>query len=431
MRPSPPPSPECLLLAIACAFTLTACGSGSKGSVTIETPPSTTPIAENRQPGISDARLLPFDNLKASLLLAADRAPVITTAGEYGSITQSSDSASVAAAFANSNVTLSVSPENRGGTVLSSAQHAVEETLDRSKMVKISGPLSLPNGHSEYKDWTLFSYSETGSASAFVTVSWNPATPSDFLANGYWMLLDGDLRNDLISRATVGSFVYGSEFSNARAPVLPTSGTATFRGRASGVYVFHYGDAWQQQNKFLPNTEESGIFTGIITLDVNFGLKTIKGEVGRVDEALDQTTIINETAGDIYLGGNRGAKDELLARYSNRKLTGNILALDPTVSNRPSLSRIKLGSAKILNDGTFQSTDVTFEVDYYPGGDTEGHWGGRFSNVAVNDKPRLVGGTLGLRWSNPTATSTDETGEVHRGAGSFVSVGTFFATPVD
>ena len=395
---------------LAAALVLAACSSGSEGGVSF--PQSNS--GDQSTPTVSDARIVPFVNLEPAIARTTNMAPTFAT---RGSITQSSIKASISTAFDGSEITVTVDREGGGsGTILNSSTHSVQETLDRSSLVPFLNPPGPPNGHDRNEDWTLFSYSETVTSAAYVTASWNHNNPTDFLANGYWMLLDGNLQSDSISNAEVGAFIDGSEFSSAPRS-LPTGGTATFRGRASGMYTFYYGPAWEVFDSILPGTQESGIYTSIVTLTADFANNTIEGCLGCLVPGADPSIVINETAGDVLFP--IGVRNHLEAIYHNYEFDGDFSQLDP--DNRPSLTRIILKPAPIdRNTGTFMAHDGTvFELDYFPGGTSTGQWGGKFSNRPVGDgsnNPRLVGGTVGVQWSHPTA-------------GRSVSIGTFYATP--
>ena len=405
------------MLAIVAALTLAACGSGSKGGVSFS---ASGPRAGGGTPTISDARILPFVNVEAAMVRAANVAPAFVV---DESVTQSSINASVSSTFDGSEITVTVNRTGLTSTTLSSVNHSVQETLDRSPLVPFPSPPGLPNGHDTYEDWTLFNYSETGTSSAYVLVSWNRNNPTDFLANGYWMLLDGNLQSDLINNAEVGAFIGGSEFSNSPA-TLPASGTATFRGRSSGMYTFYYGPAWAVFDPVLPGTQDSGIYTGIATLTANFANNTIEGCVGCLVPGASPGIVVGETVGDTIFPIASGSRGELKAVYHNFPFDGDITRISPDdidLDNLPGLSRMILKPAPIDRDtGTFMVHDgVTFQTDYFPGGTATGSWGGRFSNRPAgngSDIPRLVGGTIGSQWSHPTAGRTR-------------LVGVFFAAP--
>lgn len=385
-----------------------ACGGGSKGSVSF----SSAPDPASGPPTIADARIVPFDDLEPAIARSANRAPSFTSE----SVTQSSIDASVSTAFDGSKISVMVSRESGRDAALDSTVHSVYETLDRSAKVPFPNPPGLPDGYDRHEDWTLFSYSSVGTSAIYVTVSWNHANPADFLANGYWMLLDGNLQSNSISNAEAGAFIDGSEFSSPPS-ALPASGTATFRGLASGMYTFYYGPGWRRFDPRLPGTKESGVYTGIATLTADFSNNNIEGCIGCTVAGLDPGIVVNETAGNIIFPF--GLRHELEAIYHNAEFDGDLDQLDP--NNRPSLARIKLGSAPIYrNTGTFATNaNIVFEVDYFPGGTTTGQWGGRFSNRPVDgdpNTPRLVGGTTGVEWSHPEA-------------GRYRSIGTFFAAP--
>lgn len=374
-----------LLFAVAATFMLASCGGGGRG-----------------EPTIRDARIASHALVEMEGRKAANNAPVLT---HPTSITQSLDSAaSVSTTFDGTNVELTIDRRTGGDFTLNSATNSVTEPLYRAPL-----PSSPVSGHT-FREWTLFDSSRTGTSTAYVTISWDNSDPTDYLAGGYWMHLSGDLSNESIASADLGAFIDGSEFSSA--PTLPVLGTATYRGRASGLYTFYYGPGWQDHPGILEltghggpanGTEETGVYTGIATLTANFETNTISGCIGCMLPGEDPLKVIMETAGDIL--DPNGKRDRLYAIYLN--------------APGRSFARIRLGEAPIdSSTGTFTSSDVTLEVDYYPaqtGSTSQGTWGGKFSNIPDGSgDPRLVGGTTGAEWSNPEG-------------GRAVFVGNFFA----
>ena len=267
---------------------------------------------------------------------------------------------------------VAVGREGSNEFVLDSATHSVQETVVDataqqeyfiSPEDRFPIPASLAPGH-EYRRWTLFDYSKSGSSVAYVSVSWNNSDSSDYLAGGAWMHLDGDLQSgEPVSVASVGAFVDGPEFSSA--PTLPTSGTAEFRGRASGLYTYYYGPGGQEQfGELFPaaGSEESGIFAGVTTLTADFGRNTISGCIGCHEGGNNPDLVLLETIGDIvFPNGFRHA------------LYGGYLDIDPpdltTTPPAGSYARILLGEASIDPiTATFSSSDITYVLDYFPDG---------------------------------------------------------------
>lgn len=386
-------------LILLAALVLAGCGSGSKGGVSS----SAFTSSEMDDPlGPKDARFLSF----AAVEVAGTRLTRSRPNTALRTVTQTSEPDSVSTEFVGGS-RVKVVVDREGGNVftLDSAIHSAKETVVDataqqeyfiSPEDRFPIPSSLAPGY-EYRRWTLFDYSENTASLAYVSINWNSTDPFDYLAGGTWMHLEGNLQSGSpVSVASVGAFVDGPEFSSA--PTLPASGTADFRGRASGLYTYYYGPGGQEQfGELFPaaGSEESGILAGVATLTVDFGRSTISGCIGCHEGGDNPNSVLFETIGDIaFPNGIRHA------------LYGGYLDIDPpdTTTTPPagSYARIFLGEATIdPATATFSSSNIRYELDYFPEGETEGYWGGRFSNVLEQDTPRLVGGTLGAQWSDP------------------------------
>ena len=350
-------------------------------------------------PTLSDARLVSPALVEAAGLRGATNAPDFTHAR---SISQSSVPASVSTVFDGSDVKLTVERTTGSDISLDSATDSVAETLNRYPL-----PSSPISGHT-MRDWTMFDHSRAGTSAAHVTLTWNESgDPTDYLAAGYWMHLNGVVSAGSIAGAEIGAFVDGPEFSSA--PALPALGTASYKGHASGFYTVYYGPAWQHlpvpEGVELPagGTWEVGAYTGIATLTANFDSNTVSGCIGCMLPGEDPQTILLEVAGDtIDANGDRG---ELYFAYIN--------------TPGRNFARIILEDAPIDSaSGTFSGSDLTLEIDYFPaqtGSTSSGTWGGRFSSIPDGSgDPRLVAGTSAAEWNNPSA-------------GSAMFIGTFFA----
>ncbi len=356
----------------------------------------------DQPPEIKDARILSFSAVE----VAGTRLVRSDPNTAFRTVTHTSDPDSVSTEFVGgSRVKVAVDRGVRNVFTLDSAAHSVKETVvdataEQEYFIPPEDRFPIPHALApgyEYRRWTLFEHSENTSSLVYVSINWNSNDPFDYLAGGTWMHLEGDLQKGRpISVASVGAFVDGPEFSSA--PTLPTSGTADFRGRASGLYTYYYGPGGQEQfGELFPaaGSEEAGIFAGVATLTVDFGRSTISGCIGCHEGGNNPNLVLLETIGDIAFPNG-----------FTHALYGGYLDLDPpdTTTTPPagSYARIFLGEATIdPTTATFSSSDIRYELDYFPRGVTEGNWSGRFSNVLEQDVPRLVGGTLGAQWSDP------------------------------
>lgn len=147
------------------------------------------------------------------------------------------------------------------------------------------------------RDWSLFEYSKSGTSAANVIASWHNEDPTDYLAGAYWMRLDGNLATDSVTNAEVGIFIDGPEFSNP-SPQLPTEGTDVYRGHVAGMYTYLYGPTWQHLDpRLLDGLKETGEFSGMIALKVDFANAIIEGCVACV-ENFETTGVTVDTSGN-------------------------------------------------------------------------------------------------------------------------------------
>ena len=63
-----------------------------------------------------------------------------------------------------------------------------------------------------------------------VAVEWSNTGPTDYIAGGYWLYVDGNT-----NEAELGTFIDGPAFDDLKL-ILPVTGRATYNGRAGGVW---------------------------------------------------------------------------------------------------------------------------------------------------------------------------------------------------
>ncbi len=278
----------------------------------------------------------------------------------------------------NPSVKLTLTDEDGKHLIFDSIEQSVKNPLLRR-------PLPIPPIRRHHlSNWSLFDSTEARTWVGNITASWHNEDLEDFLTNGYWMRLDGDLAGGSVTNADIGAFVHSPELSETSE--LPTTGTMIYRGYASGMYTSFYGPAWESLNPLLVDgLKEAGEFTGIIALKANFAKGTIEGCLGCVEN--QETTGIT-----VNPSGNR---NEL---YTNLSLASLKLAPVP------------------IRQGMFQGTNIAIVIGDEGLGinfetlDNQGNWGGKFSD-------RLVAGTVGAQWTHPDGSRS-------------VFVGSFFATKV-
>ncbi len=365
-----------LVCTLAMIVTLALAGCGGGGGV--------SPL-----PTLSDAWIVPHDALEVAASQTANSTPRFTDRGVLrSSNTDSSGRATDTVSIMfnrpfplelddsnriEANVTLTTTSQDGSNEALDSATHSVPSMVEKRAL-----PPSPIRRHF-LSDWTLFDYQDTATSAAYVSVSWHRDDPTDYLAGGYWIHLKGDLATDSITDADIGAFIDGSEFSSA--PVMPPVGTATYRGRAAGLYTYYYGPMWEPVDPRLEAGDKAtGEYSGVMTLTADFGADTISGCIG-CDENFETTEVFVNTD---------GTRSEIYTALS--------------------LASIKFGSSPIKSDGTFTGEDVEIIIGgravpiSIPVSDVQGSWGGRFSNRPAFDgsgDPRLVAGTTGAQFSHP------------------------------
>ena len=210
------------------------------------------------------------------------------------------------------------------------------------------------------RSYALLDYTDTTVSVSAIGVSWNNADPTDYLAGGYWMHLEGTADPLRITGVEVGAFVDGPELSSS--PALPSIGTASYQGPAAGIYSTRYGS-----DTLAPvGSTEIGEFSATAELTADFGSMTISGCVG--------CTGTIETVG-IFQNAATGETFEV---YDS------------------SDTRVTLGSAPIETNGSFRVGQVSLTSPGVDVTSSSGSWGGQFSNISdAQGDPRLVAGTFG------------------------------------
>ena len=365
-----------VMVMVGALLMLAACGRGERSTVS--------------HPTLTDAWSSSPDELAVAASRAANSIPRFTDEG----VLQSSDTDSTGTAIGavsiifdrlfppdlddginrgNADVTLETSSGDGSKLVLDSDAHSVSSMVEKRAL-----PPSPVRRH-YHSRWALFDTREDGTSSASVSVSWHRDDPSDYLAGGYWMHLDGDLAADSIENANFDVFVHGPEFSNA--PDMPEAGTATYRGHAAGLYTFIYGPMWKPLDPRLDDGDKAtGEYSGVMTLSADFSASTVRGCIG-CDENLETTEVL------VDADGNRSE-----------------------IYTSLSLASIKFETTPINSDGTFTGDNVEIVIGgravpfSVPVSSVQGYWGGRFSGLPAFDgsgDPRLVAGTTGAQFSHP------------------------------
>ena len=306
--------------------------------------------------GLADAQTADPEAARAAGAEAANALP------RFGSVTQSSNSLSgvttdaAAASLDGSRLTLRIERANGSRLTLDSAGEA-------SDSQDFDFPVDGRSGRAHVLlDFGELSLSRTAISVAAVYTSWNDDDPTDYLAGGYWMHVEGDLLDPDGIAVEIGAFMDGPELSGA--PALPALGAASYRGPATGIYAYRYGTGHASRAQ---GSAAVGEFFGIAALEADFAAGTVSGSIGEM--------IVSA------LGATPGGEEFEIAGE------------DPGL-------RVDLGSAAFGANGTFTganvtvaSTDPNRTID-----DSGGAWGGRFSHLLDAGEPRLLGGTVGAEW---------------------------------
>lgn len=285
----------------------------------------------------------------------------------FGSVTQSTNQTDgvttdrASAEFADGRLRVTVARQGKSALPLDSA-HVVSDVDVGPVTDTVFG---IPSAARTIQRWAILNVTGDTATISSLTATWATDDPSDYLAGGYWLHMTGSGFGGVspnVTGAEAGAFVHGPEISGPPES-LPTSGTATYRGPASGLYAFEYGTS-EYGPDFVSERVPAGAisigdFTGTATLTADFADNTISGRVGNFRiSAITVAPDGGTTRFTLYGGGT-----------------------------------IHLGSLSIDPEtGEFRGGGVTFSGAVHDGrleeASTSGSWGGRFSN-------RPVAGTFG------------------------------------
>lgn len=190
-------------------------------------------------------------------------------------------------------------------------------------------------------------------AVAGASVEWSRTDPTDYLAGGYWLFFDAGL-----NAVDMGAFIDGTDYPADLTYDLPVMGTATYRGRAGGLYVAAAGS-----DTLSPGATELGEYEGRASLTADFGTMRIHGLV-------DQVQTFN-----------------VVGQHANGVPYANPYPEDAEVE-------MVFRPVPINQNGTFWGSNVEFTSQQYTITSSSGTWAGQFSNVEDSrGTPRAVAGT--------------------------------------
>ena len=207
-------------------------------------------------------------------------------------------------------------------------------------------------GHDKIREWGVAQTDDQGISIARVLVSWDEGDSTDYLAGGYWMHLAGDVDTLAFDGIEIGAFVDGPELSLSSPPDMPVQGGASYFGPTGGIYTAsHAGDTG-----WAPGSLEIGEFDSTIHLDVDFAAGEIDGCVGCITPIALSSVLEDGATGDLY-----------------------------ELETADSGYRLFLFPATFASDGIFRGQHLSLG-NHDPDSpivitDTEGAWGGQFSNI--------------------------------------------------
>ena len=242
---------------------------------------------------------------------------------------------------------LSILGEDGGRPTLTTARNAV----DAGEAFRPIMP-----GHSGWS-WTLLNTAQDSTTYAYAVISWANDNPTDYLAAGYWIHYPS-YPFDYTAIEAAG-FIDGPEIDPASPPQLPMQGQATYSGFAGGSYRYLYGPSWGEALAGTYGIEE---YAATVPLTADFSANTLNGCQGEI--AIQRTHLHN-------LLGDEVTRLEAL----------------------PTDYELHLGTVSYNPDGTFELPDVTVVHPERAITQSEGFWGGAFSNIPdTAGDPRLIAG---------------------------------------
>ena len=216
-------------------------------------------------------------------------------------------------------------------------------------------------GH-QARDWTFIKDTEDGTSVVYALVSWDPGDPADYLMAGWWAEFPGQHLPELSFRDSIQyAIVDGPEIDASTPPELPLKGQATYVGQAGGLYAYVPGSDWGQHEGARVLDE----YEGVITITADFAMNTLSGCVGCTGDLVTRRAHFG-----IFLGDEIRDVQSVASDYE-----------------------LHFGETAINPDGTFEHTDVTVRHPERTIAQSEGHWGGAFSNIPDRaGNPRLAAG---------------------------------------
>ena len=209
--------------------------------------------------------------------------------------------------------------------------------------------------------WTLVNTAQDSTTYAYAAISWANDDPTDYLAAGYWIHYPSHPPDHATVEAA--GFIDGPELDVSNPPRLPMQGQAAYRGVAGGTYVYKYGESWGEELVETYGVEE---YAATVALTADFSANTLSGCIGCQGDIAIRRSHLHQLLGDEV--------QELEAPPTDYELHLGAVSFNP-------------------DDGTFENPDVTVMHPERTITQSEGFWGGQFSNILdPTGNPRLVAG---------------------------------------
>ena len=347
------------ILAMVSLLAVSACtGNGRDGSdrerdqVIVDPPPRDEPVSTGTVKSVRAAQSTQIKNTTAAAAVSPPRAGSVYQSAAAGVANVSG----IGTSFDGADLNMTVSRTDGSSMSLDSATDAYDDPYDLPAFI---------GGHTKARHWEVAVVDDQGISLAIVTVDWNEADPSNYLAGGYWMHLAGDVDTLAFDGIEMGTFVDGPELSRASPPDMPIQGTANYYGVTGGLYAAEHGS----DTGVTPGSLEVGEFSSTLQLNVDFAARTIGGCVGcGPDASISIFGVVQDAA-----------TNEVEEFYVDD--SGYVLNLGPTSFD---------------SNGAFSGQQLALNSDTLAITSTEGYWGGQFSNIPTSSGiPRAVAGTFG------------------------------------
>ena len=334
-----------LLASVNILILLAACGGGGGGvkptPITMQSPPAEMPVTPE-QTAFSQTQAQNTDVLIESTEILLDlfqqsNDPLFGSVAQFWSVGLPSV-VGIDTTYDGDRFTLDINRQSGAPTTLDTTNDYVVNAVDISPPENLVTNRPAVEGYIVSVDATVTDFEITV---AGVSVEWENTDFTDYLAGGYWIHVDL-----FAIAAEIGAFVDGPEIDGI--PQMPLSGTATYTGRAAGVYFTEHGTDTQ----YPAGTGELGEYAGRLELVADFGANTISGNVDNIGLSSD-------------LG------QDSLSGYG-----------------------LMLGSAPIDQNGFYSGDNVRLTNPDVNIISTSGSWAGRFSTIDDNSgNPRATAGT--------------------------------------